>query len=195
VVPRIEKTIFWQTVQEPGAEVCTLSESESGWIFSGTVLTMLAGIPTEVRYQIACDTRWVTREVHVAERRGEANMELHLESDGAGRWHADGNYVPALDGSVDVDLEVTPATNSLPIGRMRLSIGETAEIQAAWVRFPELTVESALQRYTHLDEQRYVYESQGGLYSAILDVDEVGLATRYGDIWIRNAATTAAPLG
>jgi hypothetical protein len=157
------------------------------------VLTVLAGLPAEVRYRISCDTEWVTREVQVTGRLGAVNRELQLTSDGEGRWLVNGNYVPALDGSMDVDLEVSPATNSLPIRRLRLNVGESSTVQAAWVRFPDLTVEVMSQRYTHLDDQRYQYESQDGQFTAVLDVDELGLPIRYGDIWIRSAATTAIP--
>jgi hypothetical protein len=189
-LPQIEKTVFWQTRQAPGAEICTLRESDSGWGLSGTVLTVFAGVPAEIDYRITCDKEWKTRAVHVTERLGAANRELHLMSDGAGRWHADGDYVPALDASIDVDLEVTPATNTLPIRRLQLKVGGTSDIQAAWVRFPELTVEASSQRYTRLAKQRYQYESRAGLFTAVLDVDELGLAYLYGDIWMRNAATT-----
>ncbi len=89
-----------------------------------------------------------------------------------------------LAGCIDVDLGITPSTNTLPIRRLNLQVGESADVTAAWVRFPELTVEPLAQRYTRLDERRYRYESTTG-FSAELEVDELGLVVRYGDIWER----------
>ena len=90
-----------------------------------------------------------------------------------------------FEGLVDVDLQVTPATNTLPIRRLQLGVGESAETDALWVRFPELALERLPQRYTRTGEFRYTYESRGGAFRAELEVDAQGLVVRYGDIWKR----------
>ena len=59
---------------------------------------------------------------------------------------------PEYSDCVDVDLSFTPATNTLPIRRLGLDIGEEAEIHVAWLVWPELTVQPVLQRYTRLAE-------------------------------------------
>jgi hypothetical protein len=59
------------------------------------------------------------------------------------------------------------------------------EVTAAWVRFPDLAVEPLEQEYTRLDERRWRYQSRGGAFSAVLEVDEHGLVIDYGDLWER----------
>ena len=54
--------------------------------------------------------------------------------------------------------------------------------QAAWVRFPELTVHKAAQTYERLDEFTYRYSS--GAYEAELVVDDDGVVAHY-DVWER----------
>src|SRR5712664_99467 len=39
----------------------------------------------------------------------------------------------------DIDLAVTPATNTLPIRRLNLEVGQSQEVTAAWLKFPDLT--------------------------------------------------------
>ncbi|HEU0053514.1 MAG TPA: putative glycolipid-binding domain-containing protein [Longimicrobium sp.] len=102
-----------------------------------------------------------------------------------GRWTVDGAARPELDGCVDVDISLSPSTNTLPIRRLGLAVGESAEVAAAWVRFPGLTVEVLPQRYTRLDERRWRYESRRGSFVAELEVDADGVVTRYGDLWER----------
>ena len=58
---------------------------------------------------------------------------------------------------------------------------------AVWVRFPDLSVEALPQRYTRLDQRRYRYESDNGAFTTEIDVDDVGLVVRYGDMWERLA--------
>jgi hypothetical protein len=95
----------------------------------------------------------------------------------------------ALHGLTDVDLGITPATNTLPIRRLDPAIGESVAVTAAWVRFPELTVESLPQTYTRLAERRYRYESAGGAFVAAIEVDDLGLVIAYEGGWRRVAAS------
>jgi hypothetical protein len=81
-----------------------------------------------------------------------------------------------------VDLGCSPATNTLPIRRLRLAVGATQAIRAAWVRFPELTVVRAEQSYSRLDEFTYRYAS--GEFQAELTVDDEDLVTSYA-VWQR----------
>jgi hypothetical protein len=76
-----------------------------------------------------------------------------------------------------VDLGCSPSTNTLPIRRLRLGVGASHTIQAAWVRFPELTVVKAAQTYTRVDDLTYRYAS--GDFQAELTVDDDGLVTAY----------------
>ena len=83
-----------------------------------------------------------------------------------------------LKGCIDVDLGCSPATNTLPVRRLRLAIGGSTTIKAAWVRFPELTVEKSAQTYARLDEFTYRYSSD--TYEAELVVDDEGVVAQYG---------------
>ena len=80
---------------------------------------------------------------------------------------------PEYSDCVDVDLSFTPATNTLPIRRLGLEIGEEAEIPVVWLVWPELSVQRVLQRYTRLGEDRYRYTQDE--FEAELAVDRQGL--------------------
>jgi uncharacterized protein len=61
-------------------------------------------------------------------------------------------------------------------------VGARQTVKAAWVRFPELSLEAATQVYTRLDELTYRYES--GAFAADLVVDEDGLVASCA-VWQR----------
>jgi uncharacterized protein len=90
-------------------------------------------------------------------------------------------------GCDDVDLALTPATNSLPIRRLNLQVGGSESVIAAWVKFPDLTVEPLSQRYTRLAKDTYRYQSNTG-FSAEIVVDDLGLVTTYPGGWERIGA-------
>ena len=82
---------------------------------------------------------------------------------------------------------MTPAPNSLPIRRLNLRVGSSKSITAAWVKFPELTIQPLPQRYTRLAKDTYRYESNPG-FSAEIVVDDLGLVSSYPGPWERLAA-------
>jgi hypothetical protein len=116
---------------------------------------------------------------------GERDVEVEVLRDGAGLWRLNGEPVPEVEGCVDVDLNFSPSTNTLPIRRFNLQVGSSVQIRAAWLRFPSFRLEPLEQSYTRVGTNLYRYESAGGRFVASVEVDAVGLVTEYGEIWRR----------
>lgn len=137
------------------------------------------------RYRIQCDPDWRCRELDV-EIIGAARP-LRLRGDARGHWaDADGRALPALDGALDVDLAFTPFTNTLPIRRLALPAGASAEIDVVYVRAPALSIAIDRQRYTCLERlRRYRYEAVDGSFTAELEVDSSGLVLTYPELFRR----------
>ena len=156
-------------------EHCALTLRDSGLSLVGTVLGAEGGVPVRIEYRVMANGAGMTTAVHVRDQRGFEARTITLARDAKGGWTVDGTAAPALRRCTDVDLGCSPSTNTLPIRRLRLGIGASHTIQAAWVRFPELTVVKAAQTYTRLDEFTYRYAS--GDFEAELTVDDDGLVT------------------
>jgi hypothetical protein len=163
-------------------ERCRLEMVDGRPRLNGVVLCALDGRPAEVRYVVTVDAQWLTRSCHVVVIGVEGTRRLHLHRDPGGAWSDDGGAeIRELRGCTDVDLGITPATNTLPIRRLGLQPGDTGDIVAAWVRFPGLTVTRATQGYARESERRWRFSSPG--FTAALEVDEHGLVVDYGDLW------------
>ena len=177
------RRVSWRRTDEVRTdEHCTISVRDSGLSLVGTVLGAAGGLPVRIEYRILADGAGATTAVHVRDSRGFVARQLTLARDAKGNWTVNGAADRTLKGCVDVDLGCSPSTNTLPIRRLRLGIGGSATIQAAWVRFPELTVEKAAQTYSRPDEFTYRYAS--GTYEADLVVDDDGVVANYGE-WER----------
>lgn len=164
-----------------GTELLELEEDRSANVLRGWVVALVDGIGCAVEYEVVVDQQWVTREVDVTLHRGYTRT-LEMEHDGDGGWTVDGVRRPALDGCLDVDLGVSPSTNTLPIRRLRLGVGEEANLDAVWVRFPDMVVEVLSQSYRRKAESIYAYRSDS--FEADLEVDDQGVVLRYGDsLW------------
>lgn len=163
-------------------EHCTLAVRGSGLSLIGTVLGSEDGVPVRTEYRVLADGAGLTTAVHVRDLRGFDQRVLAVERSTKGAWTVNGEPAKALKGCTDIDLGCSPSTNTLPIRRLRLGVGASSTIQAAWVRFPELEVLKAAQTYTRLDEFTYRYAS--GDFTAELMVDDDGLVTTYAE-WQR----------
>lgn len=177
------RRVAWRRSDEIQAdEHCTLTIRDSGLSLVGTVIGAEDGAPVRIEYRVLTDRAGSTTALHVRDLRGFATRTLTLERDTKDRWTMDGASVRALKGCLDIDLGCSPSTNTLPIRRLRLGIGASRTIQAAWVHFPELAVVKAAQTYTRLDEFTYRYAS--GDFAADLTVDDDGLVAAYA-AWLR----------
>ena len=184
---KLHRTLIWKALYTPGAEYFNLWEEDGGWKLEGMVALALDGYPTQVRYHVLCNDRWETQAVDVEMKTGSTERTLKITVGEKHRWYADGKELRAVRGCVDVDLSITPATNTLPIRRLNLAVGENKVVTAAWVRFPELTVQTLTQKYIHVDGERYWYQSDLSDKVWNLEVDELGLVRRYADGWAREA--------
>jgi hypothetical protein len=166
-------SILWRRLDREGHEFCELS----GTRHRGIALIEHEGAPCRLTYEVECDATWRTRWTRVQGSVGEQTIDVAITADEHGVWRLDGDEVGVVADCIDVDLNFSPSTNTLPIRRLQLAIGEEAEVRAAWLRFPSFELEPLVQRYRRLDEQTYHYES--GSFSAGLRVNDAGLVTTY----------------
>ncbi|HET6983729.1 MAG TPA: putative glycolipid-binding domain-containing protein [Myxococcaceae bacterium] len=177
------QTRTWRRLDLPSLE----EFEEEQRTFRGRV-TVQETPPWTVEYRILFDEGWVTRSAEADVTRAGTTRRLVLRREPHGRWFVAEREIDSCRGALDVDLGVTPSTNTSAIRRLGLDVGASAELTAAWVRFPELSVEPLSQRYSRLDERTYLYESvRGGrvVFHARLEVDPGGLVERYERLFER----------
>jgi uncharacterized protein len=174
-------TILWQDVETAALDRCRLEVARDGLRLWGIVLTPAHGTPLDVRYLVEAAPDGLTRRVEL-ELDGGATRRVLL-ADGAGHWRwEDGPDLLQVAGALDVDLTVTPATNTLPIRRLAaLEPGQAADLQMAWVQFPDLEVIGSAQRYRRLAPDRWQFST--GAFTAELQVDPDGLVLDYGGLF------------
>ena len=175
--------IRWRRIDIPGTDDAVLRRESEGWSLSGVATLTDSGRPCRLEYAVLCDSSWRTSGCTVRGTVGDRQILLEVTRDDAAHWIVDGHRLAALDDCEDIDLAFTPATNLLPIRRLRLNVGERAYVRAAWMRFPQFDIEVLEQYYTRLGDDRYLYESAGGAFRRELTVDENGLVLEYPGLW------------
>jgi hypothetical protein len=176
-------SVAWRGGELPLTEHATLWRTEAGYALRGTVVGVFAGAPLTARYAVECSEAWITRTARVELVMPPELREVHVVRGADGGWTVDGSARPELDGLMDVDIQVTPSTNTLPIERLALSVGEEAEVTAVWIRVPELVVSPLRQSYKRMTRDRYAYRS--GDFGADITVAADRLVETYGSFWSR----------
>jgi uncharacterized protein len=183
------REVMWSAWDAPGLGHLHLEMHNDGVVADGIVIGATEGRPFRVAYEVCCDVGWRVRAVRVGVPGSEVpGVELH--SNGQGNWRRpDGQIVPELRGCIDVDISVTPFTNTLPIRRLGLAPTESAELSVAYFEGTELQAWPEPQRYTCLERSEggglYRFLNLDGGFTADLPVDADGLVLDYPRLFKR----------
>lgn len=188
----MKRSVLWSHLDKPGLEHLYLHAREGEVLADGQVITLEQGVPLRAHYIVRCNSDWqvVQLDLSILERQ---EAELHLRANGEGNWFfaeeealpglAEGEPIPDLAGCIDIDLSVSPFTNTLPIRRHKLAVDQSVEILVAYVALPDLQVTPIRQRYTCLSdlpgERVYRYEALDSEFSTEITVDDDGLVVNY----------------
>lgn len=184
-----EHDAMWQLWGDVGLEHLRLVESENGAIADSRILRLSENLPIRLQYEIRVDAAWRVRTADIVLWSPDRHA-LQLRSNGLGHWtDGAGDCLSQLDGCLDIDLTVTPFTNTLPIRRIGLEPGDSEEISVAYITLPNLCVALERQRYTFLERLpeggRYRYEGLSTGFTTELQVDSAGLVGDYPGMFRR----------
>lgn len=179
------QTIIWQQWDNIGLEHLTLQEDSSGVLVDSVVIGIEEGVPFRLQYRIQLSEHYQVQRVdlHLAGR-----DPVRLTTHGAGHWF-DGADQPLhlLDGCLDIDISVTPFTNTLPIRRLKWVSGQKESLHMVYIKIPEFDIRPMRQYYTCLEVSTessfFQFDSPG--FMARLPVDANGLVLDYPGLFRR----------
>ena len=158
----------WVRWDGGGDEELTLTWENEGWTASGIVSA------ERVQYVMRLSPTWHVQQFLLF--RDLDQPDLWLATDGGGRWgEVNGAHRVELDGCHDLSLPITPFTATIPIRRLPLLVGHTADITTVTVDVDTLEVRPEHQRYTRVGEHRWAFTRLETGDSVEFDVDAHGL--------------------
>ena len=140
-----------------------------------------------VEYSLKTNLHWQTISVEVKSVIGNAFQTFIYRSNGKGSWQENGKTLEEFRGCIDVDLPLTPFTNSLPINRLKLKKHEEQQVKVIYMDLVEAKIKPLTQKYTRLSDTEYKYENVPNDFEAVITVDELGFVVDYPTLFERLA--------
>ena len=160
--------VQWRRVDGDGLETVTLRWENEGFTVNGEVSH------GRIQYVMRLSATWQLRQFLLF--RDLEDPDLWLATDGSGRWgEMNGAHRTELDGAYDIAMRCTPFTHTLPIRRLPLLDGHTADLPVVLVDPETLEVRTTLHRYTRLDHRHWRHEESEHGPEIEFEVDEFGL--------------------
>jgi len=165
-------TARWHTWNREGDEKLDLRWENEGWTATGEVGK------EAVTYVIRLSASWQVRQFLLF--RDLEEPDLWLGTEGGGRWgEMNGAHRPDIDSCIDIHLPCTPFSNTLPIRRLQLNVGDSAEVMSASIDVETLGVVRVSHRYRRLGARRFEHsiidpEATADVTTEF-DIDEYGL--------------------
>jgi hypothetical protein len=188
----LPRALLWNRLDGVGTDLCLLDDRHDRLVARGTAAGAWP-VAHLCRYELDTGDGFLTHSLFVETEGAGWRRQVRLERS-TGHWRItaseQGQYVDRvlagieepfeLDDVVDVDLQATALTNTLPIRRLGLlgkPAGTSETVAVAWVRVPSLEVVYAEQTYTVLGDGKIRFDSP--TFTADLSVDADGVVTHY----------------
>ena len=176
--------ILWRRLDLPGHDACRNWSEGPLWRIEGMAVWADPRGPAQIAYEVAAGEDWLTRSVRVMGRVGGVAISLSIHRGETGEWRVNGEAVAEVAGLPDIDLGFTPATNTLPLRRMRAQGRQAADTAAAWLDSEDWRIKPLPQRYERRGEDWH-YHSFRHEFETTLTVDHDGLVTAYPPLWAK----------
>lgn len=181
----MQTNILWTGREYYSLENCLITTTDAGSEISSTIIGHYEGNIYKTDYFIRTNERWEVIFFDIASRQGNKQQTFVFEGDGKGNWKSKGRNADEFKGCIDIDIPLTPFTNTLPIRRLHLDRGDTKEISVLYCDLLEGILKPVRQKYTCLSKTEYHYQNVPNDFEATIVVDDLGLVVDYPLLFVR----------
>lgn len=183
----MQTNLLWTGREYYSLENCLVTTTDMGTEVNSIIIGQYDGKIYRVEYKIRTNQNWETLFFEIHSQHSNRRQHLIFESDGKGNWITDSKPADEFKGCVDIDIPLTPFTNTLPINRLKLSRNEEQQIKVVYLDLLEQQLRPVKQKYSRLSNTEYHYENVPNDFEAKIEVDELGFVVDYPSLFVRTA--------
>lgn len=178
------RNLLWKGLAEESLEYCSIYYKDDISVRSA-IVGRHDRLPYKVNYEIELDRNWMMKSVVIRSSLCNMDQTIALQYDGYGHWFSDTKEWKHLEGCTDIDISLSPFTNTLPVNRLNMAVGETCETTVVYLDIPEFRIAKERQRYSRISEDTYRFTNDAGDFTADIRMDDAGLVAHYPTLFDR----------
>lgn len=179
------KNILWKGLRAESLEYCSIYYKDIITVRSA-VIGHYENLPYKLDYEIELDRNWVTRSFVIRSSLCNMDQTIALKHNGHGSWFGEGKEWKNLEGCIDIDISVSPFTNTLPVNRLCPPPEQSLETKVVYIDILEFRIRPERQLYTHLAKNTYRFTNDPGDFTADILTDDDGLVIHYPGLFERS---------
>lgn len=181
----MQTNILWSGVEYNSLENCLINTDENQITVTSTIVGAYRNTLYLAGYQLQSGQFWQVYHCTVNCKCDDEiqTFEIVRNQD---RWSVNGQYHPEFDGCTDVDIPLTPFTNSLPVNRLRMKENQEEIIEVIYIDLLEKRISRVRQKYKRISQDTYKYENIPNDFEAEIKVDEDGFVVHYPQLFTRD---------
>ena len=183
----MQANLLWTGREYYSLENCVVNVDHRGATVDSEIVGMYENSLYRVGYRIITSPSWEVTSFELTTQVFDKRKSYGYQSDGKGAWTCDGKPCPEFSGCIDVDIPLTPFTNTLPIRRLQLEVGQTQEIRVLYLDVLAREFKPVRQKYHRLSGSQYQYENVPNDFEAVITVDGDGLVVDYPELFTRTS--------
>lgn len=168
--------VVWVRQDEPGNDACRFADAEGGYLIDGSSTDATGSI---LQYRIRARGDGTTRRARIGVK---SRILVRRAPDDT--WLLNGTPAPAVTGAKDIDLGFTPATLTLSIRRLKLGIGDEAEVMVARLDLENERLTPLHLVFRHIADEAYECLNAETGETSHLSVDGHGIIRTHTGHWI-----------
>jgi hypothetical protein len=185
----MQKNILWTGIEYHSLENCILTITDEGSEINSSIIGAYATKLYRIEYRITTNQYWETTFFEIKSQFDHAFEMINFRKEGRESWYVNGQRDGKFNGCIDIDISLTPFTNTLPINRLNLFEKEWQQIKVLYVDILGRKITPVQQKYTKLSQTRYKYENVPNDFEAVISVDDLGLVVKYPRLFKRTYIT------
>lgn len=167
--------VIWVKQDGRGNDACRFAQAEGGYLVEGSSTDAEWNT---LRYRMRARADGTTRRVRIG-----AKSRILVRRAKDDTWTLNGTPVPAVSGAKDIYLSFTPAALTLPIRRLRLNVGDEAEVLVAKLDVETEQLVPLKLVFRRISNKKYEILNVEDGTTAQIKVDAQGIIREYAGHW------------
>jgi hypothetical protein len=188
----MQKNILWTGIAYHSLENGILTITDNGSEINSSIIGAYAGELYKIEYRIRTNQYWETTFFEITSQLYNTVERTAFRREGKESWYVNGQPEEKFNGCIDIDISLTPFTNTLPINRLKLSEKESEQVKVLYVDVLGRKMMPVQQKYTRLSPTDYKYENVPNDFESVIAVDDLGLVVEYPGLFKRTYIAESA---